>query len=112
MAQWLIKARSVSVPPALSLTECPESTFSSERRVTGPVMFAQARKETATHICLEHKALQALWHHMKDVFSKCIQQIQLFTFCFCSFLKAMGKFQENEFCGSCHGDWSAQWVDS
>lgn len=52
---------------------------------------------------------------MKDVFSQRVQQIQLFTFFFFFFFalfqKAIAKLQENEFCASCHGDWSAQWTE-
>lgn len=33
-----------------------------------------------THIYTEDKATQARWHHIKDVFSECVQQIQLFIF--------------------------------
>lgn len=79
-----------------------------------PVMFARGlEKEAATHICTEDKATPALWHHMKDVFSQRVQQIQLFTFSFFFFpQKDISQIfkKEDEFCASCHSDWSAQWA--
>lgn len=57
----------------------------------------RARKEAATHICTEDKDMQALWHHMKDVFSQRVQQIQLFTFFFALFQKPSPDFMKMSF---------------
>lgn len=101
IVQWLIKARSISVPPVSFFTPgSPESSPmvpSAQRgggagaggRRRGPWCLFTAGKEVATHICTEDKTSQALWRNIKAVFSQRVQQIQLFPFLFfCSFPKA------------------------
>lgn len=115
IVQWLIKPRSVPVPPVLSLddvwrnqshgTFCPASD--GGRGATG---FARSKSDCHSYLHRGQSYTGLLAPYKRCVFRVCTANTTVHFF-LGHLQKLSPDFQENGFCASCHGDWSAQWAE-
>lgn len=118
IVQWLIKARSIPVPPALSLPcvyrEQSHGTFSpasDEEEDEAWDVYSGLAKKLPLIFVQRTKPCRLSGTVWKMCFHSVYSKYNCSFFVVALFKKAIVKFQENLFCASCHGDWLAQWAE-